>query len=189
MDEINSKKALYNQHRWNGFATLFFLGVFYIFINFVGSDAGEILSGMTLLQFIVLSFATLRLTKLFVSDHITQWFRDIFSNITEEKDMETGVVSLVRRKPEQGLGRIIADLVNCSSCMGIWMAFLVIFLYFGVVTNFFPMGRIILYLFALAGAGSFLLGMTGMSREAASSYNGKQKDKSLKNVCTECGLG
>jgi hypothetical protein len=189
MDDIISKKALYNQHKWNVLATLFFLGIFFGFINFVGPDAGEALSGMTLLQFVILSFATLRLTKLFVSDHITQWMRDLFFNITEEKDMETGMVSIVRTKPAQGLRRILADLINCSSCVGSWMAFLVMFLYLGVVMNFFSLGRVILYLAALAGAGSFLWGVAGAFRPGALSQTVKEKNKPHKNVCTECGLG
>ena len=194
------KKALHNQHFWNIVFLFLSVLVFYVFVRYFRPDAPEALARMTAFQFVVLALAAFRLTRLFVSDHITQWLRDIFFIITEETNSETGVMVLVRRKHAQGFRRIMADLLECSWCMGIWMAFFVIILYVAVVLDVFAVGRVILYIFALAGTASLLQALTRffMAERAtdslpklssARSWNGEEKRKSPPNVCTECGLG
>lgn len=200
MSEINSKKVLYNQHMWNIIFLILSIIAFCVFVRFFGSNAADALTGMTVLQFVVLALATFRLTRLFVSDHIMQWLRDMFFVITEESNPETGTMMLVRTKPARGLRRLMADLLGCSWCVGVWMAFLVVVLYVAVVLDFFAIGRAILYIFAFAGAASFLQALTGFfvaprapdvsyTQSTTASGSGEGKQKTPPNVCTECGLG
>ena len=82
---------------------------------------------------IMMMFATFRITRLVVYDRITLWFRELF----------------VDRK--SGFMTVIADLLQCPWCIGIWAALAVVFAYF-----VFTWAWSVIFFLALAGAGSLL---------------------------------
>ena len=84
-------------------------------------------------EFFVISLATFRLIRLFTYDKIMNFLRDFFA-MRKSKFMLT-----------------IHELLICPWCTGIWMALLVIALYFLI-----PLGKILVFILAIAGAGSLI---------------------------------
>lgn len=199
MNEIKTKEELLNQHFWNiAFLAISAL-VFIASMMFFGPEASGALAGMTPFQFIVLSLATFRLTRLVVADHIMLWLRDACVNVNETTNSETGLLCIVREKPPKGIRLLFANLLGCPWCVGVWMAFLVIVMYMGVVLDVFPLGRVIIYIFAIAGAASLVQTVvSGFKADRATDgvhlesqnkapWNGQDRRVSP-NVCTDCGL-
>lgn len=197
--KIETKEELSNQHFWNIIFLVASAAVFVISMAWIGPEAAGALSGMNPFQFVILSLATFRLTRLLVADHIMLWLRDMCVNVREETSPETGLLCVVREKPLRGVRLLFANLLGCPWCVGVWMAFLVIVLYIAVVLDVFPMGRVIIYVFALAGAASFVQTVvSGLMAQRATdgahieaqnkgSWNGQDRRKSP-NVCTDCGV-
>ena len=82
---------------------------------------------------IMMTFATFRITRLIVYDRITLWFRELF----------------VDRK--SAFMTVVADLLHCPWCIGVWSALAVVFFYF-----IFTWAWSVIFFLALAGAGSLL---------------------------------
>ncbi|WP_050614349.1 DUF1360 domain-containing protein [Bacillus testis] len=81
------------------------------------------------LDFILLSLASFRLTRLIVYDKITAFIRKPFFEEVEEKneqgEMETYIV------PRQsGLRGWIGQLLDCYWCTGMWIAFFIVAVYY-----------------------------------------------------------
>lgn len=83
--------------------------------------------------FFVISFATFRLIRFFTYDKSMAFFRNLFDN------------------KEKGFMKTIHEILICSWCTGIWMALFVIALYFLI-----PLGKILTFILAIAGAGSLI---------------------------------
>lgn len=199
MDEIKTKEELLDQHFWNiAFLAISAL-VFIACMMFFGPEASGALAGMTPFQFIVLSLASFRMTRLVVADYIMLWLRDMCVNVKEETSPETGMVCVVRERPAKGARLLLANLLGCPWCVGVWMAFLVIAMYIGVALDVFPLGRVIIYIFAIAGAASLVQTVvSGLRADRATDgvhlesqnkapWNGQDRRVSP-NVCTDCGL-
>lgn len=199
MNETKTKEDLLNQHFWNiAFLAISAL-VFTVGMRFFGPEAAGALAGVTPFQFIVLSLAAFRMTRLLVADYIMLWLRDMCVNVKEETSPETGLLCVVREKPLKGARLLFANLLGCPWCVGVWMAFLVIVMYIGVVLDVFPMGRVIIYIFAIAGAASLIQTIvSGLMAQRATDgvhlesqnkapWNGQDRRESP-NVCTDCGL-
>ena len=82
---------------------------------------------------LVMIFATFRITRLVVYDRITLWFRELFMD-------RRGAFMMV-----------VADLLQCPWCIGIWAALAVVYFYF-----VFTWAWSVIFFLALAGAGSLL---------------------------------
>lgn len=196
---IETKEALSDQHFWNMVFLAVSVAVFVVSMTFLGTEASDALVGMTPFQFIILSFATFRLTRLLAADHIMLWLRDACVNVSETTDPETGMLCVVREKPPKGVRLLFANLLGCPWCIGVWMSFFVLILYIGVALNIFPLGRVIIYVFAIAGAASLWQTLIGAlraerasdgftaKRSSASSWNSQER-RGNPNVCTDCGL-
>lgn len=161
MNEIETKEELSDQHFWNIVFLVVSVAVFTVFMAFFGPEAAGTLAGITPFQFFVLSLAIFRLTRLLVADHIMLWLRDMCVNVNEETNPETGMLCVVREKPPKGVRLLFANLLGCPWCVSVWAAFIIIVLYMGVVLDVFPLGRVIIYVFALAGAASIIQTVTG----------------------------
>lgn len=196
--EIETKDGLSDQHFWNIVFLVVSVAVFIVLMAFLGHDATGALSGMTSFQFTVLALAIFRLTRLLVADHIMLWLRDLCVNVNEETNPETGLLCIVREKPPKGIRLLFANLLGCPWCVGVWAAFIVITLYISVVLDVFPLGRVIIYVFALAGAASIIQTVTGafMTQRASDGAHPEQPKtpwsgqnrRVSPNVCTDCGL-
>ncbi|MBD3110161.1 DUF1360 domain-containing protein [Bacillus sp. AGMB 02131] len=83
------------------------------------------------LDFIILSLACFRLTRLIVYDKITAFLRKPFFDEVEEKDKKTGTYDIYYVPKPSGIRKWIGELLSCYWCTGIWSATaLVIFAFF-----------------------------------------------------------
>ena len=90
----------------------------------------------------ILSLATLRIIRLASFDKIFGFVRNFF--LDRQQD---GKYS----KPEWGLRRTVAELIECLWCTGIWAALFVVTLYFAA-----DIGRFLVIILALSAVGSAL---------------------------------
>ncbi|MCC2630723.1 MAG: integral rane protein [Candidatus Paceibacter sp.] len=111
---------------------------------------------------IILMLATFRLIRLFTYDQIMRVVRDMFLDHREFVDPETNILMVERTKPSSGSKRALGDLFGCPWCMGMWVSFFVVVLYFA-----FPPARFLALILALAGAASaFQIVMNGVGAKA-----------------------
>ncbi len=94
---------------------------------------------ISILDLFLILLATFRLTQYFVYDKSAQFFRDLF------------VDGPHKIPPPYGIRRSLYDLLSCPWCTGMWVALCVVFIYFLI-----PSAWIIILIFAMAGAGTFL---------------------------------
>ncbi len=193
--DIETKDKLADQYFWSIAFIVVLLGVF---ATFLGPDAAGALSSVTPFHFTVLALAAFRLTRLFATDNITLWLRDMCVNVEERTNPDTGLVCIVREKPPKGVRLLLANLFECQWCVSVWAAFMVTALYIGVVLDVFPLGRVIIYVFALAGVASLIQIVVGalMAQRATDGllppnrnkapWNGNDR-RASQNVCIECG--
>ncbi len=136
---------LSDQYIWNfAFSVLFLCFVVAGGIILDGEATLDV-RNLSVMEGAVLSLAAMRLTRLFVYDKITAFFREQFSDVVEVR----GKRSL--EKPLSGPRRTLADLLSCPWCFGVWSAAVVVFFYFLSPIFWYP----ILFL-AIAGAGTLL---------------------------------
>jgi hypothetical protein len=121
---------------------------------FVGLIAAQLISiwklegtiNLNLTDFVLLSLALFRLTRLFVYDQVTQFVRDLFVDITEKKG------ALERHEKPFGLERALSDIFKCPWCFSIWAGSVFVWAYI-----MFP--AIMLYvalILALSGVATYL---------------------------------
>lgn len=122
---------------------------------------GSIPSYIEPYDLIILTLATFRLIRLFTYDQIMRVCRDMFLDKREFTD-EHGQVMIERSRPHGGPKRALGDLVGCPWCMGMWVSFFMVVLYFA-----FPPIRFLALILALAGAASSLqIIMNGIGSKA-----------------------
>jgi len=69
---------------------------------------------LELTEFVLLSLAVFRLTRLFVYDGVTSWLRDLFIDVSEKRG------TLIRVKKQTGLQRTVSDIFSCPWCFSMW---------------------------------------------------------------------
>ena len=79
----------------------------------------------SVLDFILLSLASFRLTRLIVFDKITAFIRKPFFEETEEQN-ENGTWETYIVPKQSGIKGWIGKLLNCYWCTGMWMATLLV---------------------------------------------------------------
>lgn len=130
---------------WNPLAILFFIGLM-VGVFLWLSESLWFVSGLTSLSFFdltVLALATLRLVRLFTYDKIMGFFRQLF--------LDKG------NKPERGIRRLCAELIECVWCTGMWGALVVSALYFSGL-----FGEFVVYILAISALGTVFLTFTQM---------------------------
>ena len=168
------------QNKWNALFTGFFLLL--LWAGYVSLDrAGVLLTPVSPFDVLLMVFATFRVTRLFVYDHITQWMRDFFLEVHSEGG------TLVRMKPATGVRRTIAMLLDCPWCLGVWAAFMLAYLHLVA-----PSSRWFILILAIAGASTFLQLLANLVGRSAEHTKIKvQKDTSAPPrpmTCYDCGL-
>lgn len=103
------------------------------------------------LEFILLSIATFRLTRLFVYDKITQFLRNPFIHEYEEM-LEDGTIETYIEIKGTGLRRFLGELLSCYWCTGVWCAAIIYAGYLTLPDYFSP----IIIILSIAGCASFL---------------------------------
>lgn len=100
---------------------------------------------LEVVDFVLITLASWRLTRLFVYDAITKFFREQFYDVVKAgKGMEL-------EKPKFGPRRTLADLLSCPWCFSIWAAATVIFFYLLTPYAIFP-----ILILAISAVASFL---------------------------------
>jgi hypothetical protein len=104
-----------------------------------------------LMDFILLSLACFRLTRLIVFDKITESLRAPFFEEIEEEN-EEGIIEVYYSPKNTPVKKFIGELISCYWCTGIWVSagLVVGFLYFSYL--FVP----IILIAAIAGLASIL---------------------------------
>lgn len=197
MNELELKATRTSQNFWNFIITVFVAAFVVVFLPYGGTEATTLLTKMTPFEFIILGLATFRLTRLFVADFIMEWFRDLFMKRVVVHD-DIGNVDYVRfEKHTVGLRRLASDLLGCPWCVGVWMSAFSLLCYYLAASGVLPLAWVIIYVFALAGAGEFAYAAIGallaphgntllVDNKGVNILSG-QKHQSSENVCTECG--
>lgn len=104
-----------NQHKRNVFNlgfTVLFVGLISTQLFSIWALEGDIKLSFT--DFVLLSLALFRLTRLFVYDQVTQFVRDLFVDIKEHHH------HLERTPKPFGLQRVLADIFGCPWCFSLW---------------------------------------------------------------------
>jgi hypothetical protein len=134
-----------DQYFWNFVFGLFFLILVVMGAIILEGESRIPYTDLTMVDYVLMTLATWRLTRLFVYDAITKFFREQFWDI---KKVGKG---LVLEKPPYGPRRTLADLLSCPWCFGMWAASTVIFFYLLTPYAVFPV-----MLLALSAVATFL---------------------------------
>lgn len=133
-----------DQYFWNVVFLIFFICLVFMATIVLEGEAYKPYGSLTLIDFGLITLASVRIMRLVVYDKIFAFFREQFYDVQEER----GKVLLV--KPERGPRRTLADLLACPWCFGVWATAMVAFFYLLTPYAFFP----ILFL-ALSSVATF----------------------------------
>ncbi len=97
----------------------------------------------------IIILAIFRLTKMFVSDSILQWFRDLFLVVKTEKIDDK--IKITRKLPNNGLRREIALLLDCPWCLTLWLSLITFYIWFSCEQS-----RFIFFILSLSGITSII---------------------------------
>jgi len=121
-----------DQYFWNILFGVFFLILMVMGAIILETESRIPFNELTTIDFILITLASWRLTRLFINDHITKFFREQFWDLKKVgKGMEL-------EKPKFGPRRTFADLLSCPWCFSVWSAALIIFFYLITPYAFFP---------------------------------------------------
>ena len=98
----SARRAYYSEHGWNIVFSVLFLLLSIIFVLLLKGSLLQVLAGITLFYFIIIFLATFRMTRLLISDHITQCARDLFVRVSFEKDEASGAQFISRTQVMYG---------------------------------------------------------------------------------------
>ena len=121
------------------------------------------LDELSTVDFVLMTLASWRLTRLFVYDNITKFIREQFWDVVKAGKGYT------LEKPKVGPRRTMADLLSCPWCIGIWAAATVIFFY--LVTPYATYPIMLLALSAVATFLQLLSNLVGHKAEQARIQN------------------
>lgn len=134
-----------DQYFWNFVFTVFF-GVLVIMGAIILETESRIpLTELSLVDYVLITLASWRLTRLFVYDVVLKFFREQF---LDAKKVGRGYRL---EKPPAGPRRTLSDLLSCPWCFGMWAAATVTFFYLITPYAVFPV-----ILLAVAAVATFL---------------------------------
>lgn len=118
---------------WNFIYSIGFI-IAIILISSLSNNILFLIDNLKLFDFIVISLAAYRLTRLLVYDKVLNFLRDF----------------IIKSKSEAGFVKSTQYFLTCPWCAGIWMTLLVVCLYL-----YFPAGKLFAYILAISGVASF----------------------------------
>jgi hypothetical protein len=138
-----------DQNFWN-FWLLMLSAILLVAEVWVLDYFGRIPTDIIILDLVLITLATFRLTRLFVYDTIMQFVRDWFLDrkVTYTEDNR---IIIERKKYQDGFSRAMSDLFSCPWCFGLQAAMLVVFIYYLT-----PLSWIIILMFAVGGTATFI---------------------------------
>jgi len=122
------------QRSWNFIATVFY-AVFVVILGYVFKQNEIKLEDIKFWDIFLLSLATYRLTRILVFDKIFKMVRDF-----------------IKSRSRLYLFQVIKEIITCPWCAGVWVALVVVILYYLV-----PFGDVFIYLLVISGIASFLV--------------------------------
>jgi len=146
-----------DQYFWNVVFAIFFVILIVLGAIILETESRIPLTELSLTDYVLITLAAWRVTRLFVYDAITKFFREQFWD----------VVKVGRgyrlEKPKVGPRRTIADLLSCPWCFGVWASAAVTFFYLLTPYMIFP--TILLAISAVATFLQLLANMVGYKAE------------------------
>lgn len=134
-----------DQYFWNFVFLLFFVSLIVLGAIILEAKSRIPLSDLSVVDYLLITLATWRLTRLFVYDTVTKFFREQFMDV-----VQVGKECRLE-KPKAGPRRTIADLLCCPWCFGMWAAGMVTFSYLLTPYVIFPV-----ILLAISAVATFL---------------------------------
>lgn len=148
-----------DQYFWNIVFTVFFLIVVVMGMIILDTEARIAYSELTLTDYVLITLASWRLTRLFVYDAMTKYIREQF---WDAKKVGRG---WKLEKPKVGPRRTLADLMGCPWCFGVWATTTVTFFYLLTDYAIFPV--VVLALSAVATFLQLISNLAGHQAEKA----------------------
>lgn len=152
-----------DQYFWNFVFSMFFLVLVIMAAIILQTEARLNVAELSFTDFALMTLATWRLTRLFVYDAITKFFREQFWDVVKVGK------GYALEKPKVGPRRTIADLLSCPWCFGVWAAAVVIFFYLMTPYAVYPV--MLLALSAVATFLQLLSNLVGNQAEATKTKN------------------
>lgn len=121
-----------DQYFWNVVFLLFYIGLVVMAVIILQTEARMDYADLAVLDLALITLASFRMTRMFVYDGMTKFFREQFWDVK----MVRNKVMLV--KPVTGPRRTLADLMGCPWCFGVWAATFVAFFYILTPLAYFP---------------------------------------------------
>lgn len=121
-----------DQYFWNFVFAVFFLILVVMGAIILEGETRIPFDELKLADYVLMTLATWRLTRLFVYDAITKFFREQFWDVVKVGK------GFALEKPKFGPRRTLADLLSCAWCFGMWAAATVIFFYLLTPFAIFP---------------------------------------------------
>jgi hypothetical protein len=146
-----------DQYFWNFVFSVFFLILVIMGSIILETESRIVLDELSTVDFVLMTLATWRLTRLFVYDNITKFIREQFWDVVKAGKGYT------LEKPKVGPRRTMADLLSCPWCFGTWSAATVIFFY--LVTPYATYPIMLLALSAVATLLQLLSNLIGHKAE------------------------
>lgn len=147
-----------DQYFWNLIFSLFFIALVIMAMIVLETESRITSASFTLFDFMILSLATMRLTRLVVYDTITKFFREQFWDVRQTKSG-----GFVLEKPQYGPRRTLADLTSCPWCIGVWSGATVTFFYLLTSYAYFPV--LVLAISGVATTLQLVVNMVGWQAE------------------------
>lgn len=142
-----------DQYFWNFVFTVFFLILVVMGAIVLDTESRIPLASLSLTDYVLITLASWRVTRLFVYENITKFFREQFWDIVKVGR------SFALEKPKTGPRRTLADLLSCPWCFGVWATAFVSFLYLLTEWALYPV--IFLALSAVATFFQLLTNLVG----------------------------
>lgn len=134
-----------DQYFWSFVFSAFYIILLIMGVIILDTESRIPFSELELVDYVLMTLASWRVTRLFVYDNVTKFIREQFWDI---KKVGKG---LKLEKPKTGPRRTLVDLFSCPWCFGFWATSVVVFFY--LITSYAVFPIIIL---ALSGVVSFL---------------------------------
>lgn len=167
-----SRRRKEDQNIWNFVFSVFFIAVLAGVILAIRELTGEFPREISLFDFVLLSLAAFRITRLIVYDKIARWFRELFADTREFA--EDGILFVEIKPYGTGIRHTLHDLLQCPWCIGVWSALIVTFFYF-----VYPWAWVLILFLAVAGVSSLFQVVANLVGWRAENLKMEAKNKNL----------
>jgi len=152
-----------DQYFWSFVFALFFLILVVMGAIILETEAYLTWYDLGTLDYLIITLATWRLTRLMVYDTITRFIREQFFDVIKAGR------GFRLEKPKTGPRRLLAELFSCPWCASVWAGTIVLFAYLVTPYAVFPLA--ILALSAVASFLQILSNLLGHNAEKAKKQN------------------